>query len=268
MHDFRAKRLFDEGFTLIELLVVIAVIGMLLAIITPALRNARQAAQRIVCASQMKQWSLATLAYTAEHDHTIPVYSDVCDTTNGQNALDPETYWYNRLARYLTDEYQGTWGMDYKRRRCPSARANWGEHAVWVGVFFGKYNSNNAPFIQPFEWTGSEMIPRTNTVKLSSIKLPAAYLMLLDVKRDVVFDPIYWAWSTDFDGDGKADSHPGVLSSSTLGAYNSAQPKIHRGGCNVALFDGHVEWIGYDIFWEIGDNGFPVHSYWYNQNRP
>ena len=257
-----------EGFTLIELLTVIAVISTLLAVVVPALKNAKQTVRQVICASQMKQWALAVLAYTNENHNTLPVYSDACDTTNSQNALDPEALWYNRLSEYLTREYQGTWGMHYGVRQCPSARANWGDEAVWVGVFFGKYNPNNAPFIQPFQWTGSQLIRMCDPVKYSSIKAPANYLMLLDVRRDIVFDPIYWMWDTDYDGDGMNDSRSGVLASSTLGPYNSAQPRIHRGGCNVALFDGHVEWIHYDAFWQIAPDGYPVHPYWFNNNRP
>ena len=262
-----AKPLHRQGFTLIELLVVIAVIGLLLAIVIPALQNARQAARQVVCAAQMKQWATAVLAYTNENNNTIPVHSDACDITNSQNALDPQTLWYNRLAPYLTTEYQGAWGMDYGIRRCPSARANWGENAVWVGVYFGKYNPNNAPFTQPFQWTGSALIRMSEPVRFSSIKTPAGYLMFLDVQRDIVFDPIYWQWDTDYDGDGMNDSRNGIISAG-LGPYNFAQPKIHRGGCNVALFDGRVEWIRYDTFWEFGGDGYPVHPYWFNQNRP
>ncbi len=255
------------GFTLIELLVVIAIIALLAAIVIPALHNAKLCAKQIVCASQMKQWTLATSAYTANNDDTIPVYSDVCDATNSQNALNPETLWYNRLSAYLTEEEYGKWGMD-DVRRCPMSKSKWGEKAVWVGVYFGKFQPKNAPFVQPFRWTGSNMETMCSPVKFASIKLPASYLMMLDVRRDVLFEPIHWPWGTDYDGDGMDDSHPGILASSMSTPYNAGRPKIHRGGCNVSLFDGHVERIEYETFWEIGSDGYPVHPYWYNQNRP
>jgi prepilin-type processing-associated H-X9-DG protein len=122
------------------------------------------------------------------------------------------------------------------------AKANWGEKAVWVGVYYG------------------ESPPGTNSVCVSE-----------KVERlcpdGHVFESVRWKWDTDYDGDGMNDSNSGVLAAN-LSPYNFAQPKIHRNGCNVALFDGHVQWISYKEFWEFGENGYPVHPFWFNNNRP
>lgn len=76
--DFTPSEIQTNGkvsryFTLIELLVVIAIIGILAAILLPALQMAKREAYRIDCAGNLKQMALATNVYFSDFDEEVPV---------------------------------------------------------------------------------------------------------------------------------------------------------------------------------------------------
>ena len=73
-----------RGFTLIELLVVIAIIAVLAAILFPVFSQAREAARKTACLSNMRQIGLATRMYMQDFDERFPQSQQ----TDAQPAID------------------------------------------------------------------------------------------------------------------------------------------------------------------------------------
>ena len=66
----------QRGFTLIELLVVIAVIALLMGILIPVLRSAREQARKAVCLAHLKSLITGVHVYAADYDGNIPASID------------------------------------------------------------------------------------------------------------------------------------------------------------------------------------------------
>ena len=82
----------NKGFTLVELLVVIAIIGVLVALLLPAVQSARAAARRSQCANNMRQIGLAIHQFANVHKGRFPGI---------WHEADKEKSWIFTLAPYM-----------------------------------------------------------------------------------------------------------------------------------------------------------------------
>ena len=124
----RTPRVLIAAFTLIELLVVISIIAVLIALLLPALKNARGEAMAIKCGSNMRQWAAAVYNFTIDHNGDIPFYG-----MSFPDATAP--LWTATVAPY----YSSGSGKDVTpgavaSRDCPA------EGSTAVGVHYGYYN--------------------------------------------------------------------------------------------------------------------------------
>ncbi len=124
------------GFTLVELLVVIAIIGILMALLFPALQGARDRATLVACMSNTRQVPMALVAYATDHDGKLPIFRAPLSTDSRSghfdwfavawNGWDPQTHWW---ADYLV------WGgyLTPAVMACPADRTEMHPNTLSLG---------------------------------------------------------------------------------------------------------------------------------------
>ena len=116
-----------RAFTLIELLVVIAIIGLLLAIMIPALKEAKKLTQTVICRSNLKQWGSIFALYAQDNEEKLP-QSIAGGRLNAQQA-----YWIVATLPYYEAK---------NIRMCPAVRVEGGP----VNRQYGSTNLAWGPF--------------------------------------------------------------------------------------------------------------------------
>lgn len=94
------RRQSNRAFTLVELLVVIAIIGILIALLLPAVQAARASARNTQCQNQLKQWALSMHNYTLVNKH-LPVGSQGGTADTDPNP--PRQTWVMYLWAFIDE---------------------------------------------------------------------------------------------------------------------------------------------------------------------
>jgi prepilin-type N-terminal cleavage/methylation domain-containing protein/prepilin-type processing-associated H-X9-DG protein len=156
MFHLRSKQ---KAFTLIELLVVIAIIAILAAILFPVFAQAREAARKASCQSNLKQMGTGWMMYAQDYDETTNN-----NTWNGGN------FWQNHIFAERLQPYV----KNYQVFKCPSDSLPWSAQDMVA-------NFPNGPFPQ---LTGSYAHASYGVWRLAAITAPAEFFIIWDASRN------------------------------------------------------------------------------------
>lgn len=250
-----------QGFTLIELLVVIAIIGLLLAIIIPSLRRAKEAGWNLICRNNLRHYGIAGQMYIQENDSLFPnAWGSIYKSIEPHRLCQWHDPSRNPLRR--PDLAGSLWpylGEQDKSHLCPVfdrfARQN---HTCTSGIpvepIFG-YSMN--ALLGGFELSGTVQYQHILRVRISQIKSPSS-IFFFGEENPWVNSSRYTATLNDNalcgtpehpSSIGAWNTNPSLLVPTGPLKYQDCLASFHKtslekrdeGQCNIVFIDGHVD---------------------------